>query len=302
MIRREIAQLLFESVFGSPVLTHLIFSQAFANDMTIPSIMRVVYRNGKGAIFKDTERRVDDTISFISYFLDTRNPYRRSQILKRMNMIHSQYPIINDQMKYVVGTFTFDAQRVVSGIAPSVRLFTESEAFAVFSFWRKLSIEMGIHGIPNDIETFRNWYFEYREANSKPSVGCTETTKKLAEEWARRWFPKPLLGMGINFYYATCDDLLSHCSSAPKISPQYKTILRVVLIRHKCYWRRNFYNKKQLWTLRDFFEKNYRSAGRDFLEHGGYVLFSGTDSYQEPAVTERVECPFSNKIKSRELA
>ncbi|MFM2307775.1 MAG: hypothetical protein RLZZ367_2444, partial [Bacteroidota bacterium] len=64
----EISHLAFEVRYGTPLFTHSIFSVAFARQAAVPSIAKVLYRNGKGGIITNTRKRNNDTLIFFGEF------------------------------------------------------------------------------------------------------------------------------------------------------------------------------------------------------------------------------------------
>lgn len=290
----EIAHLLFEIVFGEPILVHLILNYAFANDMTIPSIMKVVHRNGKGAVHKDPKRRMDDTINFVSAFLDYKNPVRREQLMKKMNRIHGQYPIVNEQMKFVSGTFIFDAPHIVNNVIPGKQLFTDKENIALFNFWKGVAEDMSTTGIPDSFDEFKKWYYDYRNRHAVYSDGCRAVAIELANEWTSRWFPKPLHFIGHNLFYACFDEVMFQSTGIRKPPVIYKKLLQLavmaVIIKGRYLW-----NPEPGTNLRQFFQKDYDKRGLDFLQHGGYVMYKEGDTYTNPELSARAKCPFSSE-------
>jgi hypothetical protein len=266
----EMSHLLFEVVYGHPMMVHLLHNYSFCMNMAIPDIMKVVYRKGTGPIVTDTRKRSDDTISFISGFLDYRNPQRRKAMIEKVNQIHSHFSIPNEHMLFTTATFVCDPERIVGNILPGTRLFAPDEQKAVFNFWKDTAEQMGTTDIPASYEALRDWYFDYIETHATPTEGCRAITHAMANEWAERWFPGPAKATGTALFMAALDDKLRHCADIPKPHPIYKSMLQTA-IRAILFSSRHLWNAPMKTTVGEVFEKDlYRDKGFDFLERGGY--------------------------------
>lgn len=111
----------------------------------IPQISRVLQKGGQFAC--GAAKRYDDTVilveEMIHYHVDGD---RASLALRRLNFLHSHYPIDNAEYLYVLAVF-FLTPIEWSSIY-GYREWTELEKAAYYTTWHDIGTRMGIHDIP----------------------------------------------------------------------------------------------------------------------------------------------------------
>lgn len=171
-----------------------------------------------------TQKRYDDTKLFLSELVEHGYDSDRGvAALQRMNRIHSQFNISNEDYLYVLSTLVYEPARWTQQYA--YRPMTEHERLATFYFWREVGRGMGIEDIPSkysDFEVFNVDYerrvFQYTEAGHR--VGSA--TRDMFLHW---FLPRPLLGLGRPAIHALMDDPLREALGFPKAPPGMRKLI-----------------------------------------------------------------------------
>ena len=163
----------------------------------VPSISRLLAQTGE--FFARAQRRYDDTALLIAEISEWGYASERGrEAIRRINRIHSQFDISNDDFLYVLSTFVFEPIRWNARFG--WRQMCEQELLATHYFWREVGKRIGIHGIPETYEDFERFNLEYeaqhfRYAESNRAVGTA--TRELFVSW----FPRataPLVRLAIH--------------------------------------------------------------------------------------------------------
>ncbi len=107
---------------------------------------------------------------------------------RRMNRIHGQYDIANDDYLYVLSVFIYEPVRWLERFG--WRKMSEKEKLASYYFWREIGRRMNIKDIPQSYESFEQFSIAYERehfcyAESNRRIG--EATRDLFLSW----FPVP---------------------------------------------------------------------------------------------------------------
>ena len=163
----------------------------------VPSISRLLAQTGE--FFARAQRRYDDTALLIAEISEWGYASERGrEAIRRINRIHSQFNISNDDFLYVLSTFVFEPIRWNARFG--WRQMCEQERLATHYFWREVGKRMGIRDIPETYEDFERFNLEYeaqhfRYAESNRAVGTA--TRELFVSW----FPRataPLVRLAIH--------------------------------------------------------------------------------------------------------
>ncbi|MDF3320122.1 oxygenase MpaB family protein [Rhodococcus sp. C3V] len=201
----EAIHLSLEVRYGDAVFAHAAYTVAFARQVAIPSIARVVYRKGTGDMIHDVRKRNDDTLLFFGEMMrhGHSSAYGRS-IIDRMEQIHSRFGITDDDKLYTLGSLAFEPDRIVEHLG--LDIFTDNERVSRYFFWRNVGERMGLK-IPPTRDAFLAWIFEYEN-----KYGYTEGGRALVDQlfldWQDRWFPGPTRHFADNLLLAMFDDNL----------------------------------------------------------------------------------------------
>jgi len=153
----------------------------------VPSISALLQKTGE--LIHYPQKRYDDTALIINEM--TSNGYDSKEgraAQRRMNRIHGQYVISNEDYLYVLSVFIYEPVRWLERFG--WRKMSEKEKLASYYFWREIGRRMNIKNIPGSYETFEQFsvtyereHFCYAESNQR--IG--EATRDLFLSW----FPVP---------------------------------------------------------------------------------------------------------------
>lgn len=264
---RELLHLTFEVRYGQPDFIHSMFSLAFARQAAVPGIAKVLYRGGKGEIITAARKRNNDTLLFFGeLFKHGPDSAQGRAVIDKMNRIHAHFPIPNHLNLYTLATLVCEPRRVGRQLT-GMEFITKAQFRALYVFWTEVGRQMGITDIPPDEHTFYQWYEAYERENYAYTPDGEAVAHALAQEFASRWFPKPLWPVGRQFYFALFDE---HLLGTFRLS-------RPNGIYHKLVWLRvNSYLRvlAPLWpdppdrSLCDHFGRNYIPFSFDKVEGG----------------------------------
>ena len=133
----------------------------------IPSISKVLYSTRE--LVDRCGRRYDDTDLLIREFLEhDPNEPRAMASINRMNCIHSQYKISNDDYLYVLSVFIVEPVRWVERYG--FRYPHGKEKYAMHLRWKIIGEQMGIKDIPATYARLRyTWIDSKRRIWSMPN-------------------------------------------------------------------------------------------------------------------------------------
>ena len=204
---QEITHLSFEVRYASPIFTHSLFSIAFARQAAVPSIAKILYRDGKGEIIRNTRKRNNDTLLFFGEFFKNGISPHGKEIIAKLNKIHSHFPITNEQNIFTLGTLMCEPKRM-SFFLTGRNVFNEKENRAVFNFWKMIGEEMLIKDIPEDEDKMYESYIHFAEKKFEFSEDGRAIVEALADEFAERWYPKWMKDFGRAVYFSLFDDFM----------------------------------------------------------------------------------------------
>ncbi len=175
---------------------------ALYKTFAVPSIAQVLHRSGE--FEKHTQKRYDDTDLLLSEIIENGlNGGRGLEALSRMNWIHSNYKISNEDYLYVLSTFVFDTGYWINQYA--YRQLTPNEELAGFYVWKEIGEKMNIADIPDTITAFKKYHddyekkhFHYTEANFK----VARATEDLMLGW---YVPKFMFDLARPFLHAVME-------------------------------------------------------------------------------------------------
>ena len=162
---------------------------------------------GTGEFTQRPQKRYDDTVLILAEILDNGyNSERGRAALRRMNQLHGQFNIPNDEFLYVLSTFVLEPIRWNARFG--WRPLLEQEKLAAYYYWREVGRRMNIKEIPPDYESLERYNVEYEETHflfAEPNYHLAKATRDLFLGW---FLPKPLWRLGEPFIYAIMDDRL----------------------------------------------------------------------------------------------
>jgi len=215
---RRIVHLSFEVRYGPPVFVYLLFSLAFARQVAIPDIARVLWRGGRGDIVSQTRKRNQDTLLFFGQFFrhwDDEPGQRAAEQLRRM---HARFPIHNDLNLYTLATLCCEPQRVAERMAGR-NIFSRNETRAMYVFWGRIGELLGITDIPADEFALRRWMDTYEAEHYATTADGIGVVRALASDVGALLMPASLGSVGEHIFYSTFDEPLRHVHEVPTTSP-----------------------------------------------------------------------------------
>ena len=179
---------------------------ALYKTFAVPSIANILHNTRE--FEHHPQKRYDDTDLILSEIIEhgLEEGSRGLQALERLNWIHSNYKITNEDYLYVLSTFIFETGYWINKYG--YRQLTRNEELAGFYVWKEIGEKMNITGIPDSISAFKKFhddfekkYFAYSEANFK--VG--RATEDLLLSW---YVPKFMFDVVRPFVHAVMEPRL----------------------------------------------------------------------------------------------
>lgn len=211
----RIAHLSFVVRYGEPIFLHALFSVAFVYNVGLPDMAKILYRDGRGPILRDTRKRNFDSLTYFGELYRHGDGPVTRQITDRLVKIHGNFPIDNDMFLYTLSTLACLPRRVSERFMGDKGL-THKECEAQFRFWCQLGALMQIKNIPQTQDDFLKWMLDFEARAFQPSMECTAIAQALADEWADYWMPKPLKNFGIGIFYALIDPVMRQRLEMPE--------------------------------------------------------------------------------------
>ncbi len=211
----RIAHLSFVVRYGEPIFLHALFSVAFVYNVGLPGMAKILYRDGRGPILRDTRKRNFDSLTYFGEMYRHGDGLATRQITDRLVKIHGNFPINNDMFLYTLSTLACLPRRVSERFMGDKGL-TDKECEAQYRFWCSLGELMQIKNIPQTQDDFLKWMLDFEARTFKPSMECTAIANALAEEWADYWMPKPLKKFGVGVFYALIDPVMRQRLQMPE--------------------------------------------------------------------------------------
>lgn len=185
---------------------------ALFRTFAVPTISGLLDKTGE--FRNDTLRRYDDTAIIINeIMIHGYESERGMAFIKRMNRMHGQYDISNDDFLYTLSTFVFEPIRWIARFGWR-DLYTK-ERLALFYFWRAVGERMRIQNIPETYEAFEKFSLNYEAktfANTAAGQRVANATRDLLLSF---YLPKSLWKLAEPAVYALMDDSLLSAMGYP---------------------------------------------------------------------------------------
>ncbi|MBM0275504.1 oxygenase MpaB family protein [Micromonospora tarensis] len=139
---------------------------AFNRSFSIPAIAAVHIATGE--LTEHTQKRIDDTgLLMYEMVLNGFEQPRGRDALRRVNQIHRQYDISNDDFRYVLGCLVVIPTRWLREYGWRPPCCHERQA--TYLFYRELGRRMGITDIPGSYQEFETWFNAHDAAHLRPN-------------------------------------------------------------------------------------------------------------------------------------
>lgn len=192
----------------------------------VPSISALLYKTGE--FISRPRKRYDDT-ELILYEI-TENGFdseRGRAAIKRMNRMHSRFPIANEDFLYVLSTFVFEPIRWIDRFGR--RKLRDNEKQGIFQFYRELGRRMAIKDIPNDMISFEQYNCEYERTHFRYAEANFQIGSATRNLLLGFYLPKFLWPIGKLFINALMDDPLCEAFGFYKTPFQFQQLVRKLL-------------------------------------------------------------------------
>lgn len=252
---------ILSSCYEFPWDTRRALEVALYRTYCVPSISALLDQTGEFA--HHTQKRYDDTAIIVSEMSSFGYDSERGRAAqRRMNRIHRQYQISNDDYLYVLSTFIYEPLRWLARFG--WRKPCTNEKLAAYYTWREIGRRMNIKDIPASFEAFEQFNIAYerahfRYAESNQHIG--EATRDLFLSW----FPLP------NFLrkamrpaiYALLDESMLDAFGFPH-PPQFLRALLAATLKMRAFVLRFFPPRRKPYL--------YTEQGKHRTYPRGYML------------------------------
>ena len=181
----------------------------------VPKTSQLLDKSGQ--FRRHGQRRYDDTSLLISEI--TENGYdseRGLQAIRIMNRLHGKYDIANEEMLYVLSTFTYEPIRWNEKYG--WRKPSSHENLASYYFWVEVGKRMNIKNIPDSYEAFEQFNIDYEREH----YAFDPANRRIADatiEVMQSWYPSILSPMVRQVVYTMVDERLRVAFGFPKGNP-----------------------------------------------------------------------------------
>jgi hypothetical protein len=138
--------------------TEIALALAFFRTFAVPSIAAIL--DATGQFERAGQKRYDDTTLLLAEFLEHGPESARGRAaIRRINRIHGEHAISNQDYLYVLTTFIFEPVRWNARYG--WRPLTEGEKLAAFHLWRRVGELMGIADLPATYEAMEDFNLRF---------------------------------------------------------------------------------------------------------------------------------------------
>ena len=175
---------------------------ALYKTFAVPSIVKILHNTKQ--FENDSQKRYDDTDLFLSEIIENGlGVGRGQQALERLNFIHSNYKISNEDYLYVLSTFIFDTGYWINQFG--YRKLSSHEELAGFYVWKEIGEKMDIKDIPDNIADFRKYHDDFEKEHfkfSEANIKVARATEDLMLSW---YMPKFMFATARPFLHAVME-------------------------------------------------------------------------------------------------
>lgn len=192
---------------------------ALFRTFAVPSIAALLDKTGE--FNNDTLRRYDDTAIIVNeIMINGYDSERGMTFIKRMNRMHGQYDISNDDFLYTLSTFVFEPIRWIDRFG--WRSLYPNEKLALFYFWRGVGERMRIRDIPDTFEAFEQFSRDYEHKTFADTDAGRRVANATRDLLLSFYLPKPLWKTAEPLVYALMDEPLLNAMGYPLPSNQMR--------------------------------------------------------------------------------
>jgi hypothetical protein len=191
----------------SMIATHLTYTLGFLRFCASPDQSIAVHRHGRGMIYTQGDRRADETSFHMSMWLDgSASPEQISASIARVRRKHEaigrSWPMPERAFVHGACAFALTPDLFLTRVLGAPGL-SRNEKIAQVTRWCAISQQLGITGVPqswDDMQTYLDAH-EHSDAFAYCEEGA-QLAQALLDQFARRWFPRPMQGAARQFVLA----------------------------------------------------------------------------------------------------
>ncbi|MEU2031311.1 oxygenase MpaB family protein [Nocardia amamiensis] len=207
IVRLTTTQLLPRSL----MVVHLLYTIGFVRFAGPPEAAAPVDRDGAGMLYEHGIRRADETMFHLFSWIDDGVTSRASgESMTYVRNWHSSvaraWPMPTHTFLHSAVVFALFYDRLLRRVAGAPGL-TETERRAQYSHWHRVSEGMGIAEVPRTWQEAETYLENYEHG---PDFAYSPEGQRLAnaliDQFATRWFPRPLQWLGRWLALALCED------------------------------------------------------------------------------------------------
>lgn len=190
---------------------------AFFRTFAIPSIAKILDETKQFEKFG--QKRYDDTALLLAEFLENGlDSDRGKEAIRRLNQIHREYDIPNEDFVYTLTTFIFEPIRWIERYG--WRPLSEKEKLAAFYFWLRVGQMMGIKNLPKTYTAMEEFNIDFEKRNFRYTPESGRVSRATLEVLAG-FLPKIPFLREITFesIYALLDKPLRRAVGFPDPNP-----------------------------------------------------------------------------------
>jgi hypothetical protein len=185
---------------------------AFNRSFSLPGIAALHVSTGE--LTERTRKRIDDTgLLMYEMVLHGFDHPRGRQSVRRVNQIHREYAIANDDYRYVLGALVVVPIRWLDRYG--WRRPCCHERTAVHRYYRELGQRMGITDIPGSYQEFAAWFDGYDRAQLRYNDDAAAIERATRELMLGR-IPRPLAPLGNALVSSMYDEPLRRATGVPR--------------------------------------------------------------------------------------
>jgi hypothetical protein len=211
-----------------PFLNTKALEFALFKTYSIPSISAILVRTEE--METNMPKRYDDTDLLIREFTENPpNSLRSNLALQRLNFLHSQYPISNNDYLYTLSVFIVEPIQWIQRYGYRSPHSLEKES--LYLVWCDIGKKMGIRNIPNSWEAIEKWMTNYEQTRMKfhPSnqIIANSTIKLFLSV-----LPSFLHPLGSNLIAAFCSPALRRAMGFHDPPSGISLLIDIVMLLH----------------------------------------------------------------------
>lgn len=218
----EISRLVVGRVFADAFFNDALFTVAYWRQIAVRTIAPVLHQNGRGKTYQTT-KRVDDSLLFFGFlYRDGWRTPSAGATIDRLAAIHESFRIPPDDFRYTLSGLCFEAVRIPEILGCQV--LSDSEARALFLFWREVGRRWGIE-VPEEQAAFRAWMEHYEHTVYERTPEGPGLAVAMGDNFCKRFFPGPFKWLGYTLLRCSADDHLLDTVGQPHPSKAARKVV-----------------------------------------------------------------------------